>query len=250
MCCKLPFRKALKSFFTHRLYIFLVVLIASGFYSCEKDEIRNASIIGKVQKGPFIPGTNLTLNELNDNLGQTGRSFTSTINTNDGYFELNNINLKSGLSLLTANGFYFSELFGELSSASLTLQAITDLSDRETVNINILTHLSRARIEQLVSDGNSFKDAKAQEESELLAFLGINQPIDINFEDLDISADNDNNAILLALSVLVQRYTMIWNEKPSLTAELTQLLTNMSNDFKQDGQINLQECLIENSDYS
>ena len=239
----LPIRKASGYIYTHCFYILLIVFSALGFYSCEKDEIRNATITGKVQKGPFILGTNITLNELNDNLGQTGRSFTSTINANDGSFELKNIDLKSGISLLTANGFYYSELFGELSSASLTLQTIADLSDKETVNINILTHLSKARIEQLVSDGNSFKDAKAQAESELLAFLGINQGIDLNFEDLDISADNDNNAILLALSVLIQRYTMIWNEKPSLTAELTQLLMNMSNDFKQDGQINSKQLI-------
>ena len=226
-----------------RFYLCLTGLIALALFSCEKDEIRNTTITGKVQKGPFVIGTNITLNELNNSLGQTGRSFTTSLISNEGDFELNNITLESNYSLFTANGFYFNEVYGELSAAALSLQAIADLSEKDKVNINVLTHLSKARIEKLFSDGQSFKDAQAQAESELLEFLGINQPIDKNFEDLDISNDHDNNAIILALSVMVLRYTEIWSDKSTLTAELIQLLANLSNDFKEDGQINNQSLI-------
>jgi hypothetical protein len=174
---------------------------------------------------------------LNSNLGQTGKSFTTSIIADDGSFSLNNIELTTNLSLLTANGFYFSEIYGELSSANLSLQAICDLSDKRTVNINVLTHLQKGRIENLVSNGLSFQEANEQAKSELLTFLGVTDFFETDFKNLDISVDEDYNAALLAFSIILQRFTMIWNERSSLTAELTQLLSNLSSDFAADGQI-------------
>ena len=89
------------------LFIFLLV---GSLISCESDnESIKYSFSGKAQKGPFINGTTVTLNELNSDLVQTGRSFTSTIISDDGSFELSNIELNSSLALLTANGFFFCE---------------------------------------------------------------------------------------------------------------------------------------------
>ncbi len=129
-----------------RIHILLFVLIPLLFASCEKDDDNSKfySFTGKVQKGPFVTGTNITLNELNLTLGQTGRSFTTTITTDDGSFSLSNIELFSETALLTANGFYFSEIYGEMSGATLSLQALTDLSEKEKVNINVLTHIIRS----------------------------------------------------------------------------------------------------------
>ncbi len=222
-----------------KISILLLGLIIGLFISCKKD-IDNSKIYtfkGKAQKGPLVTGTNITLNELNSSLGQTGKSFTTSIVTDDGSFNLNNIELNSNLALLTANGFYFSEIYGELSSATLSLQAITVLTANESVNINVLTHLIKGRIENLVSTGKSFKDANTQAKSEFLCFLGIIDLFDKDFDNLDISAKEDYNAVLLSFSLILQRYTMIWNERSTLTAELTQLLSNLSSDFATDGLI-------------
>jgi len=222
-----------------KISILLLGLLIGLFVSCKKDS-DNSKIYtfkGKAQKGPLVTGTNITLNELNSSLGQTGKSFTTSIVTDDGSFNLNNIELNSNLALLTANGFYFSEIYGELSSATMSLQAISDLTAKESVNINVLTHLIKARIENLVSAGKSFKDANAQAKSEFLSFLGITDSFDKDFDNLDISAKEDYNAVLLSFSIILQRYTMIWNERPTLTAELTQLLSNLSSDFATDGLI-------------
>lgn len=219
-------------------FIFFVLMIGSLF-SCERNpETESYSFSGKAQKGPFITGSNVTMNELNANLGQTGKSFITTISNDDGSFSLENIELNSSLTLLTANGFYFSEIYRELSSATLSLQALVDLSDKESININVMTHLARGRIEKLVSDGLKFREANEQAKSELMTFLGVTESFDIDFEELDISKNEEYNAALLAFSILLQRYTMIWNERPSLTAELTQLLAGLASDFSMDGQIN------------
>lgn len=229
----------------------LVTLIAltTIVIACNKtdDEATSAiqlySIEGKVQKGPFITGTTIILNELNSNLGQTGRSFTSNITSDDGSFTLNNIYLGSSMVLLTANGFYFSELYGKLSPATLSLQSLSDVSQANQVNINVLTHLIKGRIEKLVSEGMTFAQAKQQSQSEFLDFLGITEPFNAGFDDLDISTSGEYNAVLLAFSVILQRYTNILNVYPSLTAELTQLLSGIAADFTPDGQINGQKLI-------
>jgi hypothetical protein len=225
--------------------IFLIIFLAAIINACQKDRDNEVmySFSGKAQKGPFITGTSINLNELNANLGQTGRSFSATISQDDGSFDLDNIELNSDRVLLTANGFYFSELYGELSSAPITLQALADLTDKEKVNINILTHLIKGRIEHLVSNGLTYHEANDQAESELLDFLGISEPFDAEFADLDMSQSEDQNAALLAFSIILQRYTMSWNERPLLVAELTQLLTGLSADFKDDGQITSQNLI-------
>lgn len=222
-----------------KITILILGLLIVFLVSCEKDknESQNYSFVGKAQKGPFVTGTNITLNELNSNLGQTGKSFTTSINSDDGSFSLSNIELNSDLALLTANGFYFSEIYGELSGATLSLQALTDLSGKESVNINVLTHLIRGRLEKLVAEGMSFQEANEQAKSEFITFLGVEETFENDFDDFDISKNEDYNAMLLSFSIMLQRYTNSLNEKPTLTAELTQLLSNLSTDFSADGLI-------------
>jgi hypothetical protein len=222
---------------TKLIFCALLIGLVSACIKDDKSSPQIYSFEGKVQKGPFVTGTTVTLNELNSKLGQTGRSFTTTLTTDDGSFGLNNIELNSSLALLTANGFFFNEIYGELSTAPISLQAIANLTDKKTININVLTHLIKGRVEYLVLNGMTFQAANTQAKSELLSFLGVTDSFDKDFDALDISQNDDYNAVLLAFSIILQRKTLIYNEKPTLVAELTQLLTNLSSDFKDDGQI-------------
>lgn len=236
----------MKTYFLRILILFLLLAVIS----CKKDDPENdngsdpspVTLTGNVQKGPFITGTTITLHELNENLGQTGSSFTASILTNAGDFEIPSIVLGSTHALFTANGFYFNELYGELSAAPLTLQVLTELSGSSRININVMTHLIKERIMKLSSDGFPFQQAKAMAQNELLAFFGITLPAgSTDFEKADITQNSDLNATLLAVSIVVQRYTTFLMEIPSLTAELTQLLSAMSYDFKEDGVIGSQK---------
>ena len=201
------------------------------------------SFSGKVQKGPFVTGATITVNELNESLGQTGLSFTTSISSDDGSFSLNNIEMESDLALLSGNGFYFNEVIGQLSSAQITLQAFADLADDETVNINVLTHITKARIETLVGKGMSFSDAKRQAEGEFQDFLGVTEHFNQGFEQMSIVSEGDFNAMLLAFSIILQRPTNNIMEIPTLPAELTLLMTNLSTDFANDGAINDQDLV-------
>lgn len=209
--------------------------------SCSKEKTGGTfSFAGKVQKGPFVTGTTITVNELNESLGQTGRSFTTSITSDDGSFSLANLEMESNLALLSGNGFYFNEVLGQLSSAQITLQAIADLTDETTININVLTHVTKARIETLVSEGKSFHDAKRQAEGEFQDFLGVAEHFSQGFEQMSIASDGDYNAMLLAFSVILQRPSNALNEIPTLPAELTWLMTSLSSDFADNGTIDSQ----------
>jgi len=215
------------------------ILLAILLSGCERlfNGTDEYSFSGKVQKGPFVSGTTITLNELNDRLGQTGRAFTTQVTGDNGQFSLDNIELESELVQITASGYYYNELYDELSGAPLTLYVITDLSGHETVNINLLTHLMKGRVEKLVSEGNPYREAMEQARSELLVFMGVEEKFEKNFEEFDITGNGDPDALLLAFSLIVQRYTMFSLQVPSLTAELTQLLARLSADFREDGMI-------------
>lgn len=218
---------------TSQSYFFIVatlLLLISG--SCKKEEpkIIKEKVTGQVQKGPYINGTSVTMSELNESLGQTGNIFTTQIINNAGSFEIENISLTSGYVELSASGFYFDEVKGDLSVAPLNLLALSDIKDISTVNVNILTHLEKQRVSYLIKQNKTFSEAKKTAQREILSIFGFS-PGDINnSEMLDISVNNESNAILLAISTILQGNRSV--------GDLTELLANISNDIKDDGNLN------------
>jgi len=208
------------------LTIGLVALLTT---SCDKDKLKTYSISGKAQKGPFLVGANVTVNELNSDFQQTGKSFTSSIGSDDGSFSLNSVEMATDYALVTVNGAFFDEVEGKVSSSPINLQAVVDLSGRSTVNVNALTHVVRSRVESLVAN-MSFEQANAQAQSELVSlFFGESEQLSSDFDQLDISKSGDDNAALLAFSLLMMRGSI-----PSLavnTATLVELLTRLRTDF-------------------
>lgn len=204
-----------------------------------KNDSYKVSIVGTIQKGPFIQGSVITVLELDELLKPTGRTFQTTVQNNSGSFQLEDIELESQYVQLKADGFYFNETFGELSKAQLTLLGIADVSSTNSININLLTHLERGRIQQLIGQGLSFEEAKTQAQQEILNVFSIVLSEIRGSELLDISQANDDNAVLLAISIIMQGYRS--------EAELSELLAMMIMDLEPDGNLddrNLQSKLI------
>jgi len=168
--------------------------------------------------------------ELDSKLAQTGKVFNVTISDNKGSFEIDNITLSSNFVYLSADGFYYNEIAGAVSSASLKLTALSDITDISTINVNILTHLEKRRIEYLVKQGKTFKEAKTTAQKEILAIFGFTQANMKPSESLDISAIGDDNAILLAISLILQGNLSV--------GELSELLATISADIEPDGVLN------------
>lgn len=221
----------------------LAILLLAISISCNKDEspepqqLTKETLSGFVQKGPFINGTSITVSELDASLVQTGNTFNTQIVENSGTFELKDITLSSPFVQLQADGFYFDEVVGEKSSAQLTLFALSDISVKDQINVNILTHLEKGRVEFLIGEDVEFNQAKDSAQHELLLAFGIDNPNIENSEELDISVNNSGNATLIAISIILQANNSV--------ADLTELLANINTDFRQDGILNSEKIKSE-----
>uniref|UniRef100_UPI0025E77D3A FISUMP domain-containing protein n=1 Tax=uncultured Fibrobacter sp. TaxID=261512 RepID=UPI0025E77D3A len=167
--------------------------------------IVDKTISGVSQKGPFVNGSSVTVQELNGKtLAQTGLGFEGKIKNDLGEFSVKVNKLESQYALLKANGYYRNEVRGDKSKGQVTLYALTDLSNRDEVNVNLLTHLAYERSLYLATvDTLSVAKAKKQAEAEIFKSFGIEG----NFaaaEDLNIFGADDQSAALLAVSILMQ----------------------------------------------
>ena len=170
----------------------------------EEGSVKKDKISGFSQKGPFMKGSTAVLYELDDKLVQTGRSFRDIIADDRGSFDIKiNVELVSPYAMLEADGYYRNEVTGKPSTGTIKLYAIADIREKSNVNVNILTHLEYYRVQKLVEDGKSLKDAKKQAQEEILAVFGISGSFE-NSEDMSIFGTTDGDAALLAISVLLQ----------------------------------------------
>ena len=186
------------------------------------------SISGKIEKGPFSKGSIISFYELDSNLSQTGRSYSTTINDNEGNYDLKATNIGGKMLRVQTDGFYYNEVLNSLSTSRIVLTGISKVDSSEKVNVNVLTHVERRRVEYLMNEKSmSFDNAKKQAVSELLTiFKASNSNISRSEK---VSLFGDNNDILLNISLLFQGYRT--------DAQLSELLTDFSNDFYKDGTV-------------
>jgi len=182
---------------------------------------------GKVEKGPFVRGSAISVQPLDASMTSTGSVFNGEIRDDDGSFDLGQIELESQFVRIAADGYYFNEVSGNLSTGQLHLIALADLSDRSTVNANILTHLKAARILKLRQGGMSFAEADKQAQAELFAQFGLQKYNSLAAESMSVSAGTDGSGVLIAISslILVDRSD----------AEITRYLSVLSQDLADDG---------------
>lgn len=229
---------------------FALPLLLLTVFSCDETNITNNytgtgeektySIEGYAQKGPFIVGSNVTVSELNEDLYPTGRVFFATILDDEGHFDIPGVILVSPYIQIKVDGSYFTETQGGVPTGeSLTLYSIADIRRSETINVNILTHLEKERVEYLVQqESKSFSDAKELALEELLAVFNLDEYDVSASEELSMLNENEGNAVLLTVSSIVEG---LYQYERKLT-----FITNFQNDFK-DGTLDdtvLQNTLV------
>ena len=159
------------------------------------------------QKGPFVKGTSVKVYELENgrNLSPKGTAFPTEITSDAGNFKLSNLKLKSQFVFLEADGFYRNEVTGKVSTARITLRAVSDLTKMKTINVNLLTHLEFFRAEYLVvNKGLRVSKAKIQADKEIFKNFFIDASEFKAAEKLSVVGSSDEDAALLALSVIFQ----------------------------------------------
>lgn len=196
----------------------------------EKIAISLNEVSGVTQKGPFLAGATVSVREMEDGrtLTQTGNSFDGKILNDKGEFKINARMLVSQYVMLQASGHYRNEVTGKNSGSELTLFAITDVNDRNIVNVNLLTHLEYERVVYLVTKQKmKVRAAKRQAQKEVFGLLNIDATGFSNSEDLNIAGASDEDGALLAFSIMFQGDRDV--------AELTELLTKIGVDMETDG---------------
>lgn len=212
---------------------FLIALAALTLAACEKNpeeettQTKDFQVSGLVEKGPFVSGSTINLQPLGNDYAPVGTQFHTEITDNEGSFNLGKVSLTAPYATLTANGYFFNEVVGELSKGTLSLNAIVDLSNKSTVNVNLLTHLKYYRIQHLLGEGKAFKDADKQAQEELFTAFGLQAFNSGDVSQYSITAGTDQAAALIAISSL-----LLVNRSE---AQLTEYLSTLSKEFGDNG---------------
>jgi len=202
-------------------------------FSCSSDDkddsspvnttVRKEKISGVSQKGPFV-GATVKLYELNVALQKTNKVFSGTTDDN-GHFEIEvNDLLASAYIILEVIGKYKNEVEdGNISDAPITLKAIADVRNKDSVNVNPLTNYEVERVIKLVAQGKPFEVAKATAQTEALNRFGI-EGSSKNSEDLNLSDEE-----LFIVSSILSIYGQSTAELADLLVEADRINTQVEN---------------------
>ena len=226
------------------MLIGIIVILSSCENQPDVISTTNSTIAGYVQKGPFLIGSSVSVYDLDPYLTPTGRVFNTQIENNEGKFVLKEIPLSSNYVLLRADGYYFNEVKGEKSKSQITLYALSDIRDKNEIYVNLLTHLEKPRVEGLLEEGLNFHEAKKIAQREIIRIFNISDTTLNSSENLSIIKEGNDNAILLAITSILQGYRS--------EGELSELLAYIAADLKPDGVLddpNLGSLLINDAIY-
>jgi len=231
----------------------------SVFFACDTEKwnpetadgyvVKNASILGAAQKGPFKFNSPLQLREAllrNDSLIYSGRKYVDEISSNKGDFVIPKVNLVYPYAVLEVRGLWRNEVSGEYSKDSMTLRVLTDLTSRSEVNINLLTHLEYDRAAKLVNEGYSVYAAKKQADYEIMTAFGFATSVEYS-EDLktfvpSTSQNYADNATLMAISLL-----FIGDRSET---EIQNAISSFKSDLAADGEWNNEQMKADMADWA
>lgn len=225
-----------------KLYFITCAAAAIGFSSCsdpKEAELPNEEgtyiIKGYAEKGPFANGSTITIQELDQKLNPTGRTFNETVVNDEGYFDAGSLELISPYVRLSAIGYYYNEVTGERSDEPIILNALANLKDAKPQHINLFTHLKEGRVNHYVKKEKlAFAAAGKKAQEELYASLNIANHATTDASEVSIASGSyEAGALITISSVLLQ--TNNGNEFADVIRMMADQLTNngrFSNEVK------------------
>lgn len=210
----------------------LYLALALAMVACEKNPDeggttpRNLNLTGFAQKGQFVKGSQVTAFAVGSDLVATGESFPANISDDLGAFGITSKTAAPYFDL-RAEGYYFNEMEGTVSTGPLYLEAFVKADDTKA-NINLMTTAIRPRVKKLIKEGKSYADAVSQAQKELLNAIGFTGTAG-NFDDMDITGTSDADGMLLAFACLVQNHRS--------AAEVTTLIQEIASSLETSGTL-------------
>lgn len=211
---------------------YILIALSVLAVACEKnpsDEPFKGTfkVSGTVEKGPFVQGSTINMQTLDDKLHPTGKTFMENIKDDAGTFDFGSLEFDTPYAKITATGYFFNEVTGELSKGMINLNALVDLSDKSSVNVNLLTHLKSQRIQKLIDEGNTFKAAASQAQAELMGAFGLQKYAGKDVSQFSITSGTDEAAALIAVSAIIQ--------VDRSEASMTEFISKLTNEFGANG---------------
>lgn len=196
------------------LWACMLLFLLTG---CKKDDVQYTDryeLKGKVEKGPFVRGSEVTVYELSERLERTGISYTTTVQDDQGNFDFGILDIRSPYVEIVATGAFYNELTGEQTSGSLSLRSIADLSNQKSVNVNVFTHLETRRLLELNGGEKRFKAVSQQAHGEVLKAFGLQR-----FEMDEVNTYSLTDGIKGAGSLLVVSASLLKDKTETRFAE-------------------------------
>lgn len=90
-------------------------------------EPQTYNVSGKVEKGPFVSGSTITIQPMDEYLQGLGSMYSSTIQDHEGSFSFGSKSFDSPYAELTATGYFFNEVEGEAVRGNADLKGFGGL---------------------------------------------------------------------------------------------------------------------------
>ncbi|MBI4511839.1 MAG: hypothetical protein HY698_19550 [Deltaproteobacteria bacterium] len=222
-----------------------VAMLAHLVAACSFEKRTQSPLVslnGSVAKGPFVLGSTITISAIDTTGVPTGQVFNTQTTNNLGEFSIQF--RYTGPVSLEGNGFYYNEVTGALSVASLTLRAfhlVTDAS-HQSAYINIFTHLAYNRVKRLVATGTSIQNAVRRAEGEIQRALAMGPAnLDLGVQGTQMNllgGDTLANAYLFAVSTVLAEAARRRAATPEgLDASLQELINTVAGQIQESGEI-------------
>ena len=188
---------------------------------------QDVAYTGFAEAGPFLVGGSVKMNAVDPaTLKALGESLETTVASDRGDFAFTGT-LESAYASLEASGRFFHYSNSDTVS-SITLNAYTNLADHAHVNVNMLTHMEYARMNQLVAEeGMTFADAKKKAEKEIVAAFHLPEDT-ARFESVSLASTGTAAQNLLAVT------SIVLGERSG--DEISGMLTAITDDIARDGK--------------
>lgn len=207
----------------------LCLLSSCGEDKNTSEEIRPGTYEVSGRAETFVTGSTLSLRVLDAGLQASGKQYAVTVSDNLGSFSFASQEYETPYVELEANGYFFNPVKGDLSSGTLVLRGVEDLSECETANVNILTHLKGQRVKTLVKQGIKYAEANAQAQNELLSAFGLQKYAGTDVSQFSFTGGTEESDALIAVSSLLLSFSQD-------EAELTQYLGRLSREMGENGK--------------
>lgn len=199
-----------------KLILILTILLFS-ILACEDsgtDKDGNAIPVmkefsGRIEKGALQKGATITASEWSVSGGYSGKVYTTETINNLGGYTISSTELQ-GILDVRADGFFINENTGVVENTRIILSGLVD-SEAEGGNINIITHIVKQRVINLMNSGKSFSEANTQAVTEFYNNLNWipENPLNTNIS---------TNANLLFLSAAICKNRTVSQVSDILTA--------------------------------